>query len=680
MQEDEQLERDAFFLATDLSSLDSSTDGIGAFDGFSTSDYESANSDHGSDAGYREDTPREAFIKVATDLEGRKVAHSGSDAMASAVWRWGWQWSDTISFLKARYRGGTCYRSAQRCVESNTPPIKILVIHHDNVDEVAEEFLGEEFPRKKYRDTDRYRLQLEKTYVRLSDVIAYHQGIHDKLRKRCHTDNITLSIDGVPESNSNRTVDVVSVLFPFCRTVYCLQILRPAVGYHYDFDRNLQELVQEVISAGVRVRAFLADAPMRAKLRGHVGHNGRFGCDYCVLPAEQLGRIGRRPKLFWEAPTRVPDNSLHRTHDDMKAIVDNLDSLSPEEKKGMKSRSPLWDLPGFNVVDDIIVDPMHMVDKGTVARFLDQTFKMSTSANAREDGAPRLHVAQVNDLLRRQAVPREFSRRCRNIDFGNLKAEELKHMVNVMFTMIADAIPPTRPEHEAWLILAYLSRSYHMDSEADRDADRLQEMRELHVRFGILFQRSFGRAHMVYNIHMFSHMPHVREAGSISTSSCYGFESSYAIIRRSYVPGTTSTGKQALTKVYKHAAGRGHDRTHEHKCRRNVNIGTEAKATTRQDDSIVYVTEYEFLRVQSIVPPGDVLMCHVILSRPYVAPYGLDFTRVGVHVYGGVEVDELRLLPIRRSHVIGKGVLVRTQTEQQLLIAVSQDYLCEGRV
>lgn len=81
-----------------------------------------------------------------------------------------------------------------------------------------------------------------------------------------------------------------------------------------------------------------------------------------------------------------------------------------------------------------------------------------------------LSVKVVNSLLSRIKVPSEFSRRTRDLNFGNYKAEEYRNLIVFYFEAIWHQMKPGSKEDRFMTSYVYLSRLLLLpDDEAEQD-------------------------------------------------------------------------------------------------------------------------------------------------------------------------------------------------------------------
>ena len=251
--------------------------------------------------------------------------------------------------------------------------------------------------------------------------------------------------------------------------------------------------------------------------------------------------------LIWPAESRL---SELRTIERITETVANIDDLSLEEKEGVIGYSPLMDYEGFNFILGIPIDYMHHVCLGVVKRLIELTFNVGD--NRKRLTKRKLSLAKdFNDVMLKTKVPSEFSRRGRTLDLKVMKGEEMRNIVLFFFPIVLLCIKGREGsrERQLWLILAFQIRAYVLPSIEYHFVNQ-RELSYCCNKFITLFQDIFGKSNSSYNIHMMSHLSIVRERGPLTETSTFKTESYYSEMRRSYVAGTASTGKQILQNAF----------------------------------------------------------------------------------------------------------------------------------
>ena len=131
------------------------------------------------------------------------------------------------------------------------------------------------------------------------------------------------------------------------------------------------EEIDELINKGfewnnrtikLKILAFIADAPARAKACNSVQFNGYYGCLKCLHPAESFNRSIIYPNL---AKIHLRSNANYELQV-KKALNENM---SYEGVKGFSYLSNWIKIP-----DDVIYDYMHMCLLGTFRRVFNSFF------------------------------------------------------------------------------------------------------------------------------------------------------------------------------------------------------------------------------------------------------------------------------------------------------------------
>lgn len=116
------------------------------------------------------------------------------------------------------------------------------------------------------------------------------------------------------------------------------------------------------------MKLVIADAPNRAELRDIQQHSGYYACDCCLKKAESYSLPGKTGcKRIWPYSK---DDAEPRTHDGTFEAALHHNDLDYEERKGVTGKSELFRLPGFNVIDHMVPEAMHLMCEGMAAQLL----------------------------------------------------------------------------------------------------------------------------------------------------------------------------------------------------------------------------------------------------------------------------------------------------------------------
>ena len=138
--------------------------------------------------------------------------------------------------------------------------------------------------------------------------------------------------------------------------------------------------------------------------------------------------------------------------------------LSPDEAKGILRRSLLLSVPGFDYVNDIPAEYMHSVCLCIVKKIVELCFNVGDK-RFRVTKRKLSDPASFNKLMTQVKVPKEFSRRARELDFAVYKAQEFRNLLLFFFPLVIACIEKRQKERHLWLLLAYMIRACVMPSK-----------------------------------------------------------------------------------------------------------------------------------------------------------------------------------------------------------------------
>ena len=366
---------------------------------------------------------------------------------------------------------------------------------------------------------------------------------------------------------------------------------------------------------------------------------------------EAIKVINRKHKnIVWPASSQ---NGEMRTMEKVLEIVEkieNNETLSLDEAKGIIGRSLFLDIPYFNYLLDITVEYLHGVCLGVVKKLLELTFNVG--GNRQRNTTRKLSdVSQFNELMCLVLLPRECSRRARKLDLTVMKGQEYRNIILFYFVIVIDCIEENAKERRVWLLLAYMIRMCVLPNEEYEVLDP-DVINYCGRHFYTLYEKLFNTRNCSYNTHVVgSHMPSIRAHGPLTLTSAFGFESFYGEMRRSFTPGTLSPLKQIFNKILI-------KRTISSHCCKSP-IYYSPKDTAMECNSYIYTyinNEYEIYKIVSM---EDITMDCFKVGK-YEASFQdtptLIWGKVGVFKCGGI-ADEI--VSINSKDIAGKVIKVQ---------------------
>ena len=445
----------------------------------------------------------------------------------------------------------------------------------------------------------------------IADLLNIHKFIYGS--HELHQPIIQLSIDGVQESKSSSiSLDIFCVKFEHCRNVYPIRIIRPCEKYRYDEQAEIEKVLEDINANEVVIDCAVCDKPKRSTILCAKGHSAKFPCEYCESCAvthvlrnkssssliektfqlqcraiskqikqiqenqddpneseEEIDRLretlaelnakrekdlqkSAKKQLTWPSSTM---SGNHRTPESIRAIVTEIENnpnivKNDEFCKGIKGKSLFLDQPLFHIINDAPCEYMHLVCLGMVKRLVEMTFKVGGKRERitkRKLTPPQL----FNEKIKNIQVVREFSRRCRNMDFSTLKAAEFRNILLFFFPIVLECIDNGYPdEKRIWLHLVFMIRACVIPNEEFQNVN-VDILNNACKKFYSSFEKAFGPTNCTYSIHVgSSHLLKVRGDMPLTHKSAFKFENFYSEMKNLFHPGTVSPLKQILQNCY----------------------------------------------------------------------------------------------------------------------------------
>ena len=229
--------------------------------------------------------------------------HNISVEGASKLWRLAFKWTEKIFQKKEEERITTKspqFKHLRKKVMNSVPPVNIRLAYLNlETKEVEHPDPSEVAPHKAYSDVKKYKKLYEISTVKIRDVLKIHRDACKSHQN--HLENqiqLNLSCDGVADSKSSAvSMDVFSVSFPECSTVYPICTIRPTKKSSVDFQSELKLILEDLKNNNVKIINVLADNPMRALMRYFKNHSSYFSCEYCRSSAEYYQDLASKKKL-----------------------------------------------------------------------------------------------------------------------------------------------------------------------------------------------------------------------------------------------------------------------------------------------------------------------------------------------------------------------------------------------
>ena len=262
-------------------------------------------------------------------------------------------------------------------------------------------------------------------------------------------------------------------------------------------------------------------------------------------------------------------------------------------------------------------------------------------------------------------VPREFSRRIRNLDLSVIKAQEYRNILICFFPVVVQCIEPQARERRLWLLLSYMIRA-SVISNPEYAIICPPELTAVCDKFYALFEELFGDKNCSYSIHLIaSHLQKIRGNNPLTETSAFKYENFYSEMRRSFMPGTQSTMTQILQRtLLKRSLA-------FHSC--VLPIYYSRKDTRMESNSLIYTfknNNYAMYKINTV--HDNLILCNKqgYFKKCFKETPELKWSNVGVFIEGGIS-DEIETVYKHEIH----GKVIRLC---QLLITVPINILRES--
>ena len=338
-------------------------------------------------------------------------------------------------------------------------------------------------------------------------------------------------------------------------------------------------------------------------------------------------------QITWPASTM---DGEPRSREKILDIVNNLDNLTHEEKKGIRERSLLLDLPNFDFTLDSPAEYLHSMCLGLNKKLTELTFNTGGCPRLRNTDRKLSDPATFNLLMLGVKTPREFSRRIRELDFSVYKGAEFRNLALFFFIFVIECIEQGRKERQLWLWLAYMIRSSTIPDNEFNFVDK-NLVQACCRNFYVTYEELFSCSNCTYNTHVVcSHLDLMRVHGPLTYTSTFCFESFYGEMRHSFVPGTASPMKQVLQKILLKRALK------KHVCQ--IPIFYCAYETSLENNTLIYCWEenkHKMYVIKDIID-AEHFQCNEIttMNATFDEVPDLDWSKVGVYKKGELINDD----------------------------------------
>lgn len=289
------------------------------------------------------------------------------------------------------------------------------------------------------------------------------------------------------------------------------------------------------VTKRVWVLVGVIDSVARPLLRNSFQFNGEYGCGLCLHPGEYVPRLRGHTRVYPVSPEGNPFGEGLRNHADTLIHAER-------KEKGVKGRSILCDLQGFDIVKNLDADWPHAVASGVTRQFAKLWFKSQNSGHAFYFG----HLLRDLDRILTSFKPSlDISRTPRKMSERTYwKAHE---WVAWLFcyslpTIIAAGFPRKYVNH--WSLL--VDGIYILLKKSIAKVE-IEYARKCLLKFVQGIESLYGKEHISFNVHLLMHLPDsVLNFGPLWGHSSFRYED-YNQILKGYAQSSNGVALQVCS-------------------------------------------------------------------------------------------------------------------------------------
>ncbi len=403
---------------------------------------------------------------------------------------------------------------------------------------------GSAFKKKTY-PADKYESIVCETRSNLKELLSYHAALHkgdtrqelESCLRRKDPMFISVYIDGVKATSTGSWKMLCQVIRHDCCN---LMLSYSTFVYARDYELTNEEILAGLLAdlnkhRNIHISLLVADMPERSRLCGLTSHNGDHGCLICVSPGEK--REGA-PGTIWPFWTTT---SVLRDHESFINFA-RATITAGLTVGGQKRPTPLVHFPGFSIVDNVCIEPMHLF-AGLSKYFWEKISSMYLTTKE----MAHMHET-VSKVYCELPWPTGMKRAPRKIDVANFRANEWKQLIalcglDIGLEFCRAAFPEVG---KLWHRYTYILRMLAQGDEWYQFSSYTGAL--VRAEITLLYkdvERLLGKNCCVPNLHALSHLPDWRDKASLSDMSAEKAEDFYGQLKKSFSESTMSVGKQA---------------------------------------------------------------------------------------------------------------------------------------
>lgn len=335
--------------------------------------------------------------------------------------------------------------------------------------------------------------------------IGIEPGLHQVINTQIFIEEeicVLVHIDGVQIYNNSQIQvwPIIMKIFhkeyncePFTVALYCGDS-KPASTHDYliDFVTEATKLINEGVTINTRTYSFriigiVADSPARSFVKCIKPPGAFYACERCSIKGISVGEKFKKKRIYPET------NCSKRTKE-------SFESRNQPQHHKENVMSPLLQLPNFDIVNDVVLDSMHLLYLGVMKYLLEEWTVKKSFARLKRRVINNFRKIMLNVTA---DVPCEFQRKKFDVNLvSRWKATQFRFfLLYCGFVVLKSVLPDHHYKH--FLLLFAACRILN---SSDFSVTTCDYAKYLLTQFFVLLPSLYGESSQVLSMHNLIHV------------------------------------------------------------------------------------------------------------------------------------------------------------------------------
>ena len=257
------------------------------------------------------------------------------------------------------------------------------------------------------------------------------------------------------------------------------------------------------------------DTVARAAMLCFIQFNGKYGCNWCLHPGVPVMHVKKKIQKY---PILQENPKLRNINETLEHIDQSRNSIKPVF--GVKGRTPLWDLKGFDIFRCVIPDYMHCFLLGIGKQLAHAWFEEKNKPYSLSN----VNFATMDEYMKRFKVLSQITRLSRSLkERKKWKAREWENFILYFSLPLLHQFESFEKYSIHW---SYFVEGMHLLLITEVSRSDIENADKIFKKFMAGVQDIYGAKAMTLNIHQLLHIVQsVIDFGLLWSHSCFGPES-----------------------------------------------------------------------------------------------------------------------------------------------------------